>query len=137
MDEDDEQPDEDDVAEEVTSGIAAKQYDEPDTKTQEEEEKEQQELEEARKERMDLMEVELKKKTGGKGNGEGKGKGEGAAENGDRNVGDGWDSKFQYLIGQSEVFAHFLAGEFRAQLSLRLKFCIGLRGLFFATVFIC
>jgi len=58
------------------------------------------ELEAARKERMDLMAVELKKETGSA-------KTEG--EEGEEKV--ATIDKFEYLIGQSEVFAHFLAGE--------------------------
>ena len=69
-------------------------------------------LEVARKERMDLMEVELSS-----------GEKKGAAASVERKTmaTDGKEEeekeklppmeKFQYLIGQSEVFAHFLAGE--------------------------
>ena len=69
-------------------------------------------LELARKERMDLMEVELSS-----------GEKKGAAASVERKTmaTDGKEEeekeklppmeKFQYLIGQSEVFAHFLAGE--------------------------
>ena len=76
----------------------------------EHEKEDNQELEAARKERMDLMAAELRKEEremqekaaakGGGGVGEGGGGGELAAVD-----------KFQFLIGQSEVFAHFLAGE--------------------------
>ena len=64
-----------------------------------------QELEKARKERMDLMAAELKEKEKSmkKGGGENK--------EGDDDKVEPFD-KFQYLVGQSEVFAHFLAGEF-------------------------
>ncbi len=58
------------------------------------------ELEVARKERMDLMAVELKKEKGSAKTG-----GEEEMEK------QAPMDKFDYLIGQSEVFAHFLAGE--------------------------
>jgi len=62
------------------------------------------ELEFARKERMDLMAAELKKERDAQENERKKKGGEGKAE--EEQV----DDKFQYLVGQSEVFAHFLAG---------------------------
>ena len=71
-------------------------------------------LEVARKERMDLMEVELS-------SGEKKGAVDAASVERKTMATDGKEEeekeklppmeKFQYLIGQSEVFAHFLAGE--------------------------
>mmetsp|Transcript_13792 Transcript_13792/g.29113 ORF Transcript_13792/g.29113 Transcript_13792/m.29113 type:complete len:1161 (-) Transcript_13792:1566-5048(-) len=121
MDEDDEQLEDDDAVEEDTNVVGTKHDDVPDSKTQEEEEKEQQELEEARKERMDLMAAELKKQTGVKGGDLSKGKEAGAAGDGDGNGGEGLDSKFQYLIGQSEVFAHFLAGSIATEQKSKKK----------------
>ena len=59
-----------------------------------------QELEQARKERMDLMAKELAIKQAEQEKERGKNGGEVNEM-----------AKFQYLIGQSEVFAHFLAGE--------------------------
>ncbi len=56
-------------------------------------------IEAARKERADLMAAELEKKEKEMKKAESKEGGEVAAFN-----------KFQYLVGQSEVFAHFLAG---------------------------
>jgi hypothetical protein len=64
------------------------------------------ELEAARKERTDLMEAELTPK---KGQG-GAGAAAAAEGDGEAATGSAFD-KFQFLVGQSEVFAHFLAGE--------------------------
>lgn len=66
------------------------------------------ELEAAKKERTDLMAAELKKEREMQ---------EAAAKKAGK-TGDGGaeldvSTKFQFLLGQSEVFAHFLAGEFR------------------------
>lgn len=105
MSEDEEQPNDDDDEEEDTNDAnvtTSTTNNEPEGKTnEEEEEKERQELEEARKERMDLMALELKKKKMQEGTVD-------EAKGGE----DGY-SKFDYLIGQSDVFAHFLAGEWR------------------------
>ena len=64
------------------------------------------ELEKARKERMDLMAAELKREQDEQKKAAEKKKGKG--ESGGEVV--PFD-KFQYLVGQSEVFAHFLAGK--------------------------
>ena len=66
----------------------------------EHEKEDSQELEAARKERMDLMAAELKREREMQ---------EKEKERSGEEV--GTFDKFQYLIGQSEVFAHFLAGE--------------------------
>ena len=64
------------------------------------------ELEKARKERMDLMAAELKREQDEQKKAAEKKKG-GGKESGEVVPFD----KFQYLVGQSEVFAHFLAGK--------------------------
>ena len=65
------------------------------------------ELEKARKERMDLMAAELKREQDEQKKAAEKKKG-GSGKEGEVVPFD----KFQYLVGQSEVFAHFLAGKF-------------------------
>ena len=66
------------------------------------------ELEAAKKERMDLMAAELKKEREMQEKEAKK-----AGKNGDGAVELDVSTKFQFLLGQSEVFAHFLAGELR------------------------
>ena len=79
------------------------------------------ELEKARKERMDLMAAELKreqdeqKKAAEKKKGSGGKEGEGGGEVVPFD-------KFQYLVGQSEVFAHFLAGKLFVCMFMRYWF---------------
>lgn len=75
-----------------------------------------QELEAARKERMELMAEELKRE---KELQEKQLQGETAVDP---------NSKFQYLIGQSEVFAHFLAGASAASAGKKKKKKKGSRG---------
>ena len=103
MDEDDAIPDDDDADDDANAnaGIDADREDSPDHLQHENEDKQHeqedlQELEAARQERMELMAEELKR--------EKEQQDEQQLPDVDPN------SKFQFLIGQSEVFAHFLAG---------------------------
>ena len=90
--------DDDDAAKDNSSAPAEEEH-----KSDEEHEREDSaEIEAARKERMALMAAEGKDKATASG-GKGGEQAEGAKV--DPN------EKFQYLMGQSEVFAHFLAGE--------------------------
>lgn len=67
------------------------------------------ELEAARKERSDLMEAELSPKKGKAG--------KRVAVEGDEEEAMTVQDKFQFLVGQSEVFAHFLAGKHNMELA--------------------
>ena len=107
MSEDEAQPEEEELDEDIPL-----KSDSPTNDNNEEdlahEKEDLEELEAARKERMDLMASELKTKKGlqekvvAKKSGDGGEEGEEGVQTFD---------KFQYLIGQSEVFAHFLAGK--------------------------
>ena len=104
MSDDEPTPDDDDELEDLNAANGAQlktTNDDDDEQHQlsdmEHEKEDLQELEKARKERMDLMAAELKNKQ----------EAEAAAKEGEVVPFD----KFQYLVGQSEVFAHFLAGE--------------------------
>jgi len=66
------------------------------------------ELEAAKKERMDLMAAELKKERELQEK-----EAQKAGKTGDGEMELDVNTKFQFLLGQSEVFAHFLAGELR------------------------
>lgn len=102
MDEDDATPDDDDADDDdANAAIDADREDSPDHLQHENEDKQHeqedlQELEAARQERMELMAEELKREK---------------EQQEQQQLPDiDPNSKFQFLIGQSEVFAHFLAG---------------------------
>lgn len=111
---DDDEGDDDDII--ITNSRKENEDDEEEEDLQHQAE-DSHELEMARKEQMDLMAVELSDKKKSKGGGGGGGAamkmmskmGEGDKEEKEEKLPP--MDKFQYLIGQSEVFAHFLAGE--------------------------
>lgn len=102
MDEDDAGDDDDANDDDANAAIDADREDSPDHLQHENEDKQHeqedlQELEAARQERMELMAEELKREKE-------------QQEEGQQLPDVDPNSKFQFLIGQSEVFAHFLAG---------------------------
>ncbi|KAL7543063.1 hypothetical protein ACHAXR_012376 [Thalassiosira sp. AJA248-18] len=98
MSEDEAPPEEEDDNDGAAAAAAANDDNDEEHQSDIEHEKEDlQEIEAARKERMDLMAAELKKEKEVQEKKEGE---EGVVP----------FDKFQYLVGQSEVFAHFLAG---------------------------
>eukprot|EP00584_Thalassiosira_punctigera_P009343 CAMPEP_0172537196 /NCGR_PEP_ID=MMETSP1067-20121228/8846_1 /TAXON_ID=265564 ORGANISM="Thalassiosira punctigera, Strain Tpunct2005C2" /NCGR_SAMPLE_ID=MMETSP1067 /ASSEMBLY_ACC=CAM_ASM_000444 /LENGTH=1160 /DNA_ID=CAMNT_0013322443 /DNA_START=23 /DNA_END=3505 /DNA_ORIENTATION=- len=120
MSEDEVAPEDDDDEDESENLKRGDDDDEQHPSDDEHEKEDLQELETAKKERMDLMAAELKKKEremhqdkknkGKVAEGERGGGGQGAPLD-----------KFQFLIGQSEVFAHFLAGSVAANNSKSKK----------------
>lgn len=104
---------EDDEATDTTAAAARKDSPDHDQHEKEDIQHEQedlQELEAARKERMELMAEELKRE-----------KEQQEQAHIDPTASIDPSSKFQYLIGQSEVFAHFLAGASAASSSKKKK----------------
>jgi len=99
-------PDEDDDANLPPTGGEGVEDDDEHVKSDLEHEREDlEELEAARKERMELLEAELRRKKETAASASASRKGEGDAPAAAASF-----DKFQYLVGQSEVFAHFLAG---------------------------
>mmetsp|Transcript_9353 Transcript_9353/g.14138 ORF Transcript_9353/g.14138 Transcript_9353/m.14138 type:complete len:1141 (-) Transcript_9353:2507-5929(-) len=109
-------PDDDDV-DDLAAATTTTKSDSPNHEKEDiqHEQEDLQELEAARKERMELMAEELKREKELQEK-------EAAAATVDPN------SKFQYLIGQSEVFAHFLAGASAAAAGKKKKKKKGSRG---------